>query len=414
MLFLAPEGDDSTQANISMLAQLHSQPPSASDRTVRSLTQLEPNASTTRTLNLISVWKKNSEDDNYKRNPLFKTPILNRSIIVKHRLRRNERDAFSDDRSVATKVIIPLDITDLRLGARSFFVGQNRYNDVITDLFSTTERTKHHDESLLELIASLPSLDPFLMRERLRKNSFNPARCYFEISTADTARMFDFVRCEITPLIGISFNDIDARLNEKISKLAEKILDNANDDELDPLRQGMGMDKASFEEGIFCWKGFLYYKWCLIELISNIKPVSNEIATARPTGPVTADDLTFIVESRSRLVKAIAMACETVRSTLSVYDDAYDDLTKYGQPLAFREFLLKAPSMFCELGERLGAVQHIVSFWRFRFPAGSHKRINAVELCDLFADFERSLNLPPKPPVGAGRSPEALTAPGDR
>ena len=365
------------------------------DRTVRSLLHLEANASTTRTLNLISVWKKHAEEEAYRAKPFFNSPTLNRSIIVKHRLRPNEHEAFIDGRSGATKVILPLDITDLRSGARSFFIGQKGYHDVLDEIFGATEGSSQRDEDLLELVDTLPSLDPFLMRERLKKGGFNPARCYFDITDADTDRMFDFVRREVTPLIGMSFNDVDVRLHEKTSKLATMILANSADAELDPLRMGMGMDRASFDEGVFCWKGFIYYKWSLIDLLPKVKPVSAEIAAVRPTGPVTDDERTFIVASRARLARAIAQACETVRLTLKVYDDAYNDLTRNGQPQAFREFLIKAPGMFHELGERLGAVQHIISFWRFRFPAGSRQRITADELYDLLADFEYSLSFEP-------------------
>ena len=39
-------------------------------------------------------------------------------------------------------------------------------------------------------------------------------------------------------------------------------------------------------------------------------------------------------------------------------------------PKTFRDFLLRAPYMFLELGEKMGAISHIVSFWRYRFPPG--------------------------------------------
>ena len=107
---------------------------------------------------------------------------------------------------------------------------------------------------------------------------------------------------------------------------------------------------------------------------------------------MSEDERAYIVAARDRLAKAIARACETVRVTLKVYDDAYADLTRNGRPQSFRDFLLKAPGLFYELGERLGGVQHIVSFWRFRFPEGSRLKIGAEELFDLLADFESSLS----------------------
>ena len=51
------------------------------DRSVRSLLHLAANASTARTLNLISVWNKHGEEEDYKAHPFFESPVLNRCII---------------------------------------------------------------------------------------------------------------------------------------------------------------------------------------------------------------------------------------------------------------------------------------------------------------------------------------------
>ena len=368
---------------------------STPDRAIRSLQHLEANASTARTLNLLAVWRKYGEQDqDYRGYPFFQNPTMNRSIIVKHRLRPNEREAFTDGRSGATKVILPIDVNNLKVGARSFFVGQVGYRQVMEELYGSTGHYGR-DDDLLQLLDALPSLDPFLMRERLRKNGIAPARCYFNLSEADLARMFEFARQEVTPLIAITFDDLDFVIKEKTSKLASKILANAADEDLEPLRQGMGLDKRAFEEGIFCWKGFIYYKWSLNGLLPKIKPISAELDTIRPGLGTSSDDRAFIATARERLSRAIADACETVRLTLAIYDDAYHDLTRNGQPMAFREFLLKAPTLFFELGERLGALQHIVSFWRFRFPEGARLSIAGDELVDILADFEFSLSFDP-------------------
>ena len=49
--------------------------------------------------------------------------------------------------------------------------------------------------------------------------------------------------------------------------------------------------------------------------------------------------------------------------------------------------------MFKALGERLGAVQHLLTFWRYRVPEGTRPQMAAEELLDIFADFENSLDV---------------------
>ncbi len=48
--------------------------------------------------------------------PFFMHPALNRAIIVKHHLRRNELEAFDQTRTSATKVLMPIDHDHLRAG----------------------------------------------------------------------------------------------------------------------------------------------------------------------------------------------------------------------------------------------------------------------------------------------------------
>jgi hypothetical protein len=366
---------------------------SSSDRAIRSLVNLWSNASTARTLNLIPIWTKHGASEDYKAAPFFRNAVLNRSIIVKHRLRNNETEAFSTRRSAVTKVILPIDINDMKAGGRSFFIGETRYKNILRELLGESVAANDHDESMLLVLDSLPSLDPFLMRERLKKSGFSPARCYFDITDADTQKMFNFVLAEMTPLMGMSFDKTDKDFALNTAKFANKILANAADSDLEPLRRGMGIDKDAFVEGMFCWKGFIYYKWMLNSLLPSVYPVSGEIEMIAPSKSTSIEQSQFIAQARVRLSKEITIACQTVAATLKIYDDAYADLTGNGHPQAFREFLLRAPRLFNDLGERLGAIQHIVSFWKFRFPEGARTKIESEELADILVDFEFSLNV---------------------
>ena len=361
------------------------------DRSIRSLVNLKANASTSRVLNLLAVWKEHGDTDAYVEHPFFNSSVLNRAIIVKHRLRRDELDLFTARRQVATKVIMPLDHDDLKIGGRSFFVGQKDYARLVKEIAPSTEDNGMHDDELLKALDNLPSLDPFLLREKLQEAGFSPARCYFELSEGDSRRMYGFLRQELEPLISASFGSQPDVLEQKTAKLASKILSNANDDELEPLRLVLGMAKSEFAEGVFCWKGYVYYKWRMTELLPRVKPVAMRISSIRTYDTANKDGALYIAASRRTLRRAISDACRTTHEALKVYDDAFLDLTRRGQPKAFREFLMRSPEMFQALGERLGALEHIVSFWRYRFPDNEPQAVRIEELRDIFMDFETSL-----------------------
>ncbi len=363
---------------------------SSKDRSVRSLQRLHMNASTARVLNLLMVYRRCGDTPEHREAPFFQNPVLNRCLIVKHRLRSNEYDMFDTPRSSATKVLIPIDHTDLKMGARFMFVGQSRFNELMEGALGIPFEPNSPDIRMLQLIDSIPSLDPFLLREQLRRAGLEPARCYFEVTEADVNRMFSFVQKEITPLVNMSCGN-DASMTVYASRLVNKILSSEIDSDLDPLRQVLQLDEKQFDEGIFCWKAFLYYKWQLSELMPRLREVIQEINTVKPRTSGDSEIRSQIELTRTQVRRRVGMACQRVRATLDIYDDAYAELTNQGRAGPFRGFLLSAPSMFRELGERLAGIDHIVSFWRFRFPKDRLAMITPEELCDIFHDFENGL-----------------------
>ncbi|TFW11859.1 hypothetical protein EGY25_07255 [Brevundimonas intermedia] len=376
------------------------------DRAVRNLEHLKASASTARVLNLLRVWEENGDSsaDGAVRNPdwaarpIFRTPALNRSLIIKHRLRRNETDLFTGRRQVATKVVIPIDDEDLKTGGRYVFVNQIGFERMMMEAFGVA--ATHPDIETLRLIDKLPSLDPFLLREQLRRGGLDPAPCYFSISDSDLQRMLAFVRSEIEPLVTLSLGDTIAVGSDSAGRMAAKILSNTPGDQLEALRLTLRLAPEQYQEGVFCWKGFLYYKWTLAALLGEVAAVAEAVRTIKPVGKTDRAAKEYLARSRDVLRGRIIKTCDEVSRTLRIYDDAYAKLTQEGRPTAFRDFLLDAPSMFAKLGDQLGAVQHIVSYWRFRFGPGAAP-VNVEELMDIFMDFETGL-------LGRGEVPDDI------
>src|SRR5580704_11410402 len=105
------------------------------DRSVRNLDQLDSSASTARVLNLWGTARRKSGDPEYAEKPFFQSAVLNGSIIVKHRIRGNEAEYFQVPRRTATKILVPIEKNDLKLGARYVFIGQRKFEDALLEAF---------------------------------------------------------------------------------------------------------------------------------------------------------------------------------------------------------------------------------------------------------------------------------------
>lgn len=357
------------------------------DRAIRNLAHLRRSASTARVLNLLNVHNEHQFDPDWIARPLFRTPTLNRSLIIKHRLRRDELDLFRLRRQVATKVVLPIDSSDLKTGGRFVFVGQKHFERTMQEAFGVDR--EHPDMAALVLLDRLPSLDPFLLREQLRRAGIEIAPCYFSISEGDMERMVRFVEDEIRPLVTLSVGYSLAAVGST-RRLAGKILSSDPQDRMEALRETLHLGMDEYEEGVFCWKGFLYYKWVLGSLAADIASVADAISKVRPVGRTDQAAREYLDRGRTVLRARIQETCQDVAATLKFYDDAYASLTVLGEPTAFRDFLRAAPRMFNRLGEQLGAIQHIVSFWRFRFGPNA-ANVSPEELIDIFMDFETGL-----------------------
>ncbi len=373
------------------------------DRGVRSLSNISATASSSRVLHLLGVALKHEGEDEYQNRPLFENRLLNQSIIIRHRLRRDELELFSPMRTVATKVLTPIDRNDLDVGGRYLFVGQRHYDSLLREHYGRGGGLGAQDQAVLAAIDELPTLDPFILREHLARRGFKPAACYFDISSADLSNMLRFVREALKPLIEITFaRGRDPSVRADI--LVNKILANDSENDLEPLRQVLRLDKAQYSEGLFCWKGFLYYKWLVGDLYDRCQAISEEIAETRLIGPCDHELRSSISQLKTSIIREIAGAADYIRRSLSVYDRAFKALTEAGDPIAFRDFLLSSPAMFLDLGERLAAIQHIVSFWRFRFAEGAKAAISGPEFYDLLVDFEAGL------PQAGAYAPSARSA----
>ncbi len=350
------------------------------DRSVRFLASLR-GASTSRVLNLHRIAAESEEDPLHREKPIFTSAIINRSFLLKHRTRSNESYLFSGSRPTATKIIIPFDVNDLKSGGQSLFIDQRGYTETLRSAGHYQDEALQRDLWVLKLLDAIPSLDPFLLREHLRNNQIDVAPCYFAISEGDQERMYRFVKQEMTQLMILAGDD--AASNRMVSAL----LSNQIDEKLEPLRATLGLTAKDFREGVFGWRGFLYYKWSMEKFWPDVVNVLRAINKIQPIGAVSSTQLADLAAQRRNIIEMVRDNGNHVKKVLTIYDGSFQDLVQKQTPKTFRDFLMGAPHMFVELGEKLGAISHIVSFWNYRFPPDMPANVDAEELSLIFHDF---------------------------
>lgn len=358
----------------------------------RSLVNLERSGSTARILNLLSVHRRQAGNPSLRDRPMFQSGALNQAIILKHRLRPHERELFTTSRTTATKVIIPLDRSDLRAGGQSFFIGEERVDHILETHFSDNSRLTAQDHILLEIFDDIPSMDPFLLRETLARNSYLPALEYFNISEADLLRMREFVESEMAGLTNL----VAANDGRGATDFTQKLLAETPDASFAPLREALRMDAGQYRDGIFAWRGLLYYKWISSSTLRESSKTCVDISNFMPAPPRSFETTEYIRDSKNKINSSISRAVGYIIQSLSDYDASYNLFLAEERPSEFRDFLLNAPATFVRLGEVIGSLQHINSFWAFRMGALNRARITEADFVDMLIDFMSSLAFEPE------------------
>lgn len=314
---------------------------------------------------------------------MFQSSALNQAIILKHRLRSHERELFTTSRTTATKVIIPLDRNDLRAGGQSFFIGEERVEHILETHFSNNARLTSQDFTLLEIFDDIPSMDPFLLRETLARNGYLPAIEYFNISEADLVRMRDFVEAEMSGLTNL----VAPPQGRAAGDFTQKLMAETPDASFAPLREALRMDATEYRDGIFAWRGLLYYKWISSSTLRESSKTCVDISKFIPAPPRISSEEEYIRDAKKKINASITRAVSYVIQSLSEYDVSYNIFLSEERPSEFREFLLKAPARYVRLGEVIGSLQHINSFWAYRMGALDRGRTTQAEFVDILIDF---------------------------
>lgn len=357
---------------------------------VRSLALIRESGSTARVLNLAVVYERFGQTEEYLAKPMFRSTTLNRSLILKHAVRADERDLFIAAPITATKLVLPFAARELELGGRAILVGERAWERAIREAagqLSDADITA--DLELLRLLNSLPSFDPFLLRERLRHSGYEPARVYFDMSEADIQRMREFTGREIEQLVGLAYANGGDMARDLSQKLADKLMTDETAKALDPLRMALQLAEEEYREGVFSWKGFLYYKWVSAGMRENLAALTREMLSARVQG-ADAEAREQLGDIRRRIVDMISQSSQKIENALLDYGTAFAGLSS-GKPGVFRDFLRHAPTLFIPIGEAIGVVKHIESFWRFRFPPGRPHLLQADEAFEIYCDFDATL-----------------------
>jgi hypothetical protein len=364
---------------------------SGSDR--QSLRRIVRGGATPRILDLWSVQRRYGESLEMAAKPFFRNPRLNASFILKHTVRPHEKPYLYTENPVATKIIIPVSTEDLGMGGHSFFVEEKGFEVRLKAFLGVGVVNKHYESDLARIreLAEIPSFDPFLMADRYIKGERPIARFYFNISPGEQEAMLGNVTRQICGMVRLAFGDDQIQADdERARRFAEQLLDSEDTERLSGLRHVLGMDEEQYEQGIFGWKGILYYRWRLREVKDDLRQFLIELNDAVVRG-ARPEENKEINEIRKAILARVRERWTALTDIMDDYDSEYRRFCAGADASALRSFLLKAPGHFGQLGRDLSAVSHVTSYWAYWWQGREKGNLSAADAMEMFPSFLRSL-----------------------
>lgn len=321
------------------------------------------------------------DDDEIGR--LFRNKYLNNCIVLKTVVatRHDRRRVYATD----TLIYFPFNAKNIYEGGDSVLFSDPRRDELLSqkcgfDPDDPDQRDDiEHDQSLLEMLADIPTLDPFLLREKATQldleGEINPV--YFNLTQAEWSAFQAPIREKIDALVrkalGVTHNLETSDIAAHVSNFLDKIWEARDIENIEAFVDSMDMPRDRAPELFFAWKAICYYQAQSRALEPSLKRLFQWIGSPSTSMPI--DQRTLPEELLAQTEAEITLLKQRMReyyretkSIFDIYEDSYHQFIEQGNPKPFKRFLGDAQEQFLALAACLSANAHAVNLiedqWR--------------------------------------------------
>ncbi len=307
-------------------------------------------------------------DKDAKAQRFFRNPPLNNIVLIKDAVPEAERKGPRCP-PIGTKLYFPFNEHDIYEGGRTIFLHDPHLQQSIIDNFgqnpSVTQEALAEDLRILETLDSLPSLDPFLMKDVFQRAGIAVNEAYFEISPEQWKEIEVFILQRFEPLVKAAFPEAMSS-DEKARRLVEKIWEATDVAALAPLIEAFRLPENKALEILAAWKGINFYAFQYARVQSALVDLAKWLkGIAVPFGAISHDERTKLLASLELVKDQLRREWQNIDTILREYTDGYDKMFKHkASSTEFLGFLRNSGKAYWSLGSGLGKSSHAVYCWQ--------------------------------------------------
>ena len=300
----------------------------------------------------------------------FSNDILNRAIFLKHNLRAAETVLFDSHNHVETKVFIPFEADRLEIGGQSFFIGEIAYDEILATMLqldtASPDPKIQRDLKVLDILRTVPSFDPFMLRERLRLAGIKIDRRYFLASYEKTTAATEAVFSEIRPLIEAALGK--SATHEELARFVNQVWNITEGSTSNLFFETLRIPRSEWPDIVFAWKALLFYR---LEGASAPALLTRMIETMKIIRINFSHGINSQKEIRSlerRIAKNLFALNERamgyVNSTAAALMDAVSSDVDVN---AFRSLLRELSSHIVALGSDFTVFEQVIAYYQYLY-----------------------------------------------
>jgi hypothetical protein len=312
--------------------------------------------------------------------PLFKTDILNKTVLIKRF--DPALPTARQDINVSTVVYFPYDFNNPYDGGESIDYNAFGFPSLLLNKVAHGAKSPEllasidHDVEILSLIESMHSLDPFMFKSKAeqygKESRIHPD--YFAISPVEWEKIRGPIRAKISKLVAKALGNQSGLGDEKakeryVEKFLAKIWQATDIEGIEPFVKAMQLSPVRAPEIFFAWKAVCYYEVRLAEVLGDLKTLfqwvgNNNLCFPSDAIILSEQERTSITARRSALRVKLREGNAKAQKVIREYDYSYNQFIENDQPQKFMEFLDNSGNSYLNLAAHVSTATHGVNLWK--------------------------------------------------
>ena len=318
----------------------------------------------------------------------FSTFDLNKAVIVKEPRAGKKIDIYNYEQPVGTKIFFPYDCDQIYKGGKSLFTDDRNFYVILREHagFNTEDHpdATAADLALISVLQAIPSLDPFLVKDRLQIEGMTVNETYFDMPDDAWSCIRDHVAKKLSPIIGFVYDGVGDLDDDRADNLLRKLWNTKDVDSLKPIVETFRLPIEDASEIFTSWKGVMYFEYEYNRCLPIWKKYAAWLKNAKCEDPMDRKQAMMLDSVRGTVTKEFRNNWIGLKDIFNSYEEAYNLLfVKRKTPGPFIDFMKNSVSTYWALGAKICTISHCVSVWN----------ILTSEQADAGLKYDNMLNL---------------------